>query len=154
MIIKTVKYTDLDGNEVEETLRFHLSKDEIMEINSEYKGGIEGFLADKMSGKDNNDQLDEESTKALYNLFKELVLRSYGEKSADAKHFIKSDEIRENFITSLAYEALMDSLMDGQEFVSFVVGIVGVKPEELEKLKKDALSNPNISPSIKKAIEG
>ena len=45
MIIKKVTYTDLDGNQVEDILRFHLSKDELRTINSKFDGGVKGYVS-------------------------------------------------------------------------------------------------------------
>lgn len=149
MIIKTVRYTDLDGNTVDETLRFHLSKDELREINAQFDGGVKGYMSKLFV---NDEDRDNDAYK-LYTFMKELILSAYGEKSADARHFIKSQEIKDNFESSLAFEALMDELIEKEEYESFIAGIVGMNAEELSNAKKAALEDNSLSPKVKEALK-
>ena len=148
MIIRKVNYTDLDGNEVEETLRFHLSKDELREINANYEGGVKGYISSLFTDEANADK----DAYKIYEFLKVLILNAYGEKSADARHFIKSDAIREDFETSLAFEALMDDIVEKGDYEQFIAGIVGMNADDVEKAKTAALEDDSIAPSIKKAI--
>ena len=149
MIIKKVHYTDLDGNEVEEVLRFHLSKDELRKINSEFDGGVKGYISNLFK---NDADADKDAYK-LYTFMKDLILYAYGEKSEDAKHFVKSQEIRDDFETSLAFEALMDEIIEKEEYESFIAGIVGMNADELSNAKKAALEDDAISPKVKEVLK-
>ena len=62
---------------------------------------------------------------AIIKIFKDLVLRAYGEKSADGKRFIKNDELREAFSQTEAYsELFMQLATDADEAAKFINGIV------------------------------
>ena len=150
MIIKKVTYTDLDGNQVEDTLRFHLSKDELRTINSKFEGGVKGYISNLFVNEEDADK----DAYLLYEFMKELILSAYGEKSADAKHFVKNAEIRDDFENSLAFEALMDEIVDKNEYESFIAGIVGMNAGDLENAKKAVMEDNTISPKVKNALMG
>jgi hypothetical protein len=62
---------------------------------------------------------------AIIKIFKDLVLKAYGEKSADGKRFIKSDEIATGFSQTEAYSILfMELATDADAAAKFVNGIV------------------------------
>ena len=79
----TRSFTYKDWNDVERTeeFRFNLTKAELMEMQYEQEGGMREYL-DKII-KSNNQ-------KELMRLFKDLVLKAYGEKSEDGKYFVKN----------------------------------------------------------------
>ena len=61
---------------------------------------------------------------AIIKVFKELVLKAYGEKSADGKRFIKSKEISDAFSQTEAYSQLfMELATDADAASKFVNGI-------------------------------
>jgi hypothetical protein len=58
-------------------------------------------------------------------IFKDLILRAYGEKSADGKRFMKSKELSEAFAQTEAYSILfMELATDADAAAKFVNGIV------------------------------
>ena len=58
-------------------------------------------------------------------MFKELILKSYGEKTPDGKRFIKSKEISEAFSQTGAYEKLYMMIMRDTELaIEFTNGIM------------------------------
>lgn len=141
MIAKTIKYTDYDGNEREEEFRFHLSKGELIDMQMSEYGGLDKLLQKII---DTKDQVK------LWEYFKTIILKSYGEKSPDGRNFIKKDAAGRNlvddFITTEAYSELMMELIQNADNASaFVNGII---PEGLDaagnEISKDAL--PNITP--------
>ena len=116
MLKKTIKYTDYNGVEREEDFYFNLSKAEIAEMELEIPGGMTAMLQRITAAKD---------TPSLVKIFKDLILRSYGEKSADGKRFIKSKEISEAFSQTEAYSQLfMELATDADAASKFVNGIV------------------------------
>ena len=62
---------------------------------------------------------------SIIKIFKDLVLKAYGEKSADGKRFIKSKEISEAFSQTEAYSIIFMKLAtDADAAAKFVNGIV------------------------------
>ena len=68
---------------------------------------------------------------AIIKIFKDLVLKAYGEKSPDGKRFIKSDEIRDAFSQTEAYSNLfMELATDAEAASKFFNGII---PDNVDK---------------------
>ena len=101
MFKKTIKYTDFDGVERKEDFYFNLTKAELLEMQMSIEGGLQGHLERIIKTK---------SQPELIKMFKEIIMRAYGEKSPDGKHFMKSDEIRQNFESTEAYSELFMEL--------------------------------------------
>ena len=116
MLKKTIKYTDYDGNEREEDFYFNLSKAEITEMELSKEGGMSEYIK-KISATQNAPE--------LIKLFKEIITKSYGEKSLDGKRFIKNKELTEAFTQTEAYSELFVELAsNADEAVKFVNGIM------------------------------
>lgn len=125
MLKKTIKYTDYNGVEREEDFYFNLSKAEIAEMELEIPGGMTAMLQRITAAKD---------TPSLVKIFKDLILRSYGEKSADGKRFIKSAELKESFSQTEAYSELFMELATNADSASaFINGII---PADVAKASK------------------
>ena len=116
MLKKTITYVDYNGNERTEDHYFNLSKAEIMEMEMSTTGGLAEMIQRIVAAQD---------APAIIKIFKELVLKAYGEKSADGKRFIKSDEIATAFSQTEAYSQLfMELATDADAAAAFVNGIV------------------------------
>ena len=116
MIKQDITYTNFEGEQETETLYFHLNKVELMEMQVSEKRGLAQYITDIQKAENN---------KEIFRLFKEIVLRAYGERSEDGKKFIKNERLREEFEGSLAYEELMVKLVTETDFaVKFVNGIM------------------------------
>lgn len=116
MLKKTITYTDYDGNERTEDFYFNLTKAEVAEMEMSYTGGMEKMLRKIVAEKD---------SKRIVEIFKDLILRSYGEKSADGKRFIKNQELRDAFAQTEAYSVLfMELATDAEAAAAFVNGIL------------------------------
>lgn len=116
MLKKTITYLDYNGNELTEDFYFNLNKAEIMEMELGTEGGLGEFIKKIIKTKD---------TPALIELFKKLILKAYGEKSADGKRFIKSEEISAAFSQTEAYANLFVELASSDtEAAAFVNGII------------------------------
>lgn len=125
MLKKLIKYTDFDGNEREEEFYFNLTKAEVLEMEISVDGGLANRLKKIIAAKDTAEILKE---------FKEFVLKSYGEKSADGKRFIKSPELSEAFTQTEAYSTLfMEFLQNEQAAADFVNAII---PKDLDSMIK------------------
>lgn len=152
MISKTIKYNDYNGNEREETFYFHLNKAELIEMQVEFEGGFQTYIT-KI--------IEAQNEKEILAVFKELLLKSYGEKSADGKRFMKIDEkgnpLYIAFSQTEAYSKLFVELASNtKSAIEFVKGVIPSDldissvevPEDLEGLKKQ-LKETNETKQIK-----
>ena len=116
MLKKTVTYVDYNGVERTEDFYFNLSKAEVTEMELSVEGGFSKMLEEIVKSNDNTRILE---------LFKEMVLKAYGEKSADGRRFVKSKELSEAFSQTEAYsEIFMELAMDEKAAAAFVNGIM------------------------------
>lgn len=135
MLKKTITYVDYDGNTRTEDFFFNLSKAELTEMELSTAGGLEAMLKRIVDARDGG---------RIIALFKDLILRSYGEKSLDGKRFIKSKELSDAFSQTEAYvELFMELSTDADKASEFVKGILPAglsenlpdKPTELTAIK-------------------
>ena len=137
MITETIKYTDYNGVDREEKFLFNLSKAELMEMEMGTTGGLTEMIQKIIETQD---------APSIIKIFKELILKAYGEKSADGKRFIKVNDqgvpLSIGFSQTEAYSQLFMKLAtDADAAAKFVRGIVpgdldtsDVKlPESLQK---------------------
>lgn len=118
MLKKTITYTDYNGVERTEDFYFHFSKAELAEMEMGTTGGYAEMITKIVAAQD---------APTLIKIFKELVLKAYGEKSADGKRFIKSEEIAIAFSQTEAYSQLfMELATDSDAAQKFVNGIMPV----------------------------
>ena len=116
MIKKTVTYVDYNGVERTEDFYFNLTKAEIAEMEMSVEGGFSKMLEEIVASKDNV---------KIVSLFKQMVLKAYGEKSADGRRFMKSEEISKAFSETEAYSEIFMSLaLNESEAAAFVNGIM------------------------------
>lgn len=120
MLKKTIKFTDYNGVEREETHYFNLNKAELMEMELSTTGGYAEMAKKIVAAQD---------TPSIVRVFKELILKSYGEKSADGREFIKIDEngrqLANRFAQTEAYSVLfMELATDSNAAAAFFNGIV------------------------------
>lgn len=128
MLKKTHTYTDYNGTERTEDFYFNLSEAEIMEMEMGTTGGLAEMIKKIVATQD---------VPAIVKVFKDLVLKSYGEKSADGKRFIKSEEIATAFSQTEAYsDIFMELATNADKAAEFVNGIVPAKmSKKLEAAK-------------------
>ena len=116
MLKKTITYTDYNGVDRTEDFYFNLTEAEIMEMEMSTIGGLSEMIDRIFSAQD---------LPSLIKIFKELILKAYGEKSPDGKRFIKSDEISTAFSQTEAYSQLFTELATNTDAASaFTNGIV------------------------------
>ena len=116
MLKKTITYTDYNGLERTEDFYFNLTKAEIMEMELSTTGGLSDMITRIVNAKD---------APAIIKVFKDLILRAYGEKSADGKRFVKSQEISDAFAQTEAYSILfMELSTDADAAAKFINAIV------------------------------
>lgn len=138
MIKKTQKYVDFDGNERTEDFLFHLTPEECVTMEVNAKGGLKGLISEIINEHDRG---------RLYGLFKELICKAYGKKSADGRTFTKSPEILADFQSTQAFsDIIMELLTNTDAAIEFVRKVIpdGDKVSE-EDIKKQI---PNVSSLI------
>ena len=136
MYRKTIKYTDFNGNEREETFYFNLSKSECAKLELSTEGGLVEW-ARRM--------IQAQSGEEIINTFEKLVLMAYGEKSPDGRRFVKGEnmELAKAFKETPAYDILfMELITNDETMAEFFNGVVGndgpvITPEDaMKKLKE------------------
>ena len=132
MLKKVIKYIDFDGNGREDTLYFNLTEPEVVRLDVQFPGGLEGYI--------NN--LDEKvNPQDILSLFEDVIRASYGEKSDDGRYFVKDPETVDLFYQSAAYSALFVELVqDADTAASFINALLSKTTIDddpvLEKPKK------------------
>lgn len=128
---RTIKFEDLDGNEVEQTFYFHLNKAEVLEILARYNTGR---TAEQLESA-----IETEDLVTIFAEMSELVLTAFGEKSPDGLSFDKSR--RDWFKGTNAYGELVSELGSDDkkalEFMeaTFPKGMVAFEVEDQDKPK-------------------
>ena len=119
MLKKNITYTDYNGVERKEDFYFNLTKAELVELNNEVSGGLQGMIEQIINTQDQP---------KITELFKKIVLLAYGEKSTDGKRFVKvrdGHKLSEDFSQTEAFsELFMELATNDQAASEFVNGIV------------------------------
>lgn len=144
MLKKLIKYVDYDGRERSENFYFYMSKAELMEMELGTVGGMQNLI-----------QLiiDKQDIPKIMEAFKTIILKAYGEKSADGRRFIKSAELSEAFSQTEAYSNLyMELITNAEAAAAFINGIVpedvAMAAAERRKEAEKAEEKPEAEPEI------
>lgn len=133
MLKERIKYVDFDGNEHEEDFYFNFSRPEIVDMQFSTPGGLRSHILRITQTED---------VMEIYALFKEIVLKSYGEKSPDGRSFVKIDEngrsLGEKFQYHAAYEVLFSKLISSEDNMTAFINAVTpeLTKEEREQAEK------------------
>ena len=126
MLTREASYTDYNGVNRKEILYFNLEPAELMEMELGTTGGLTQMINRVIAAQDNA---------TLVRIFKELILKAYGEKSDDGKRLVKSEAISTAFSQTRAYSDLfMELVTDAEKAAACVNGIV---PEEIAEKAKE-----------------
>jgi hypothetical protein len=116
MLKRDITYEDFDGESVTESFYFNLTKTELIELEVGYKDGLQAAMQRIVKTSDRQ---------ALIAEFQKIILLSYGIKSEDGRRFVKSDQLREEFTQTPAYDALfMELATDDGAAATFIQGIL------------------------------
>jgi len=122
MIKKTITYVDYDGVSRTEEFYFNLTAAEVTEMELSVSGGLVKTINALIQAKDGA---------RIIELFKGVIEKSYGVKSADGRRFIKSTEVFAEFSQTEAYSKLfMELATDAEKAAEFVNGTL---PADLAK---------------------
>lgn len=118
---ETITYTDYNGVERKEDFYFNFTKAELLEMELGTTGGLSEMIQKIVDTKD---------VPAIIKIFKEIVLKAYGQKSADGKRFIKNEELTTEFSQTEAYSNLfMELAFDADKASKFINGVVPEMPD-------------------------
>ena len=120
MLKKTITYKDYNDAERTEDFYFNLSEAEVIEMELSTAGGLAEMIQGIVKAQDGP---------AIIKIFKDLILKAYGEKSIDGKSFVKVDEkgnpLWVKFSQTAAYSKLfMELATDADAGAKFVNGIM------------------------------
>ena len=136
MLKKTIKYVDYDNNEREEYFYFNLNKAELTEMESSINGGLSTMLKKMVQERDVSE---------LVKILKEIIMKSYGEKSNDGKHFRKSEELSKAFTETEAYvEIFMEIASSPESAINFINGILPADVREQISKNQEATKVENV----------
>ena len=87
---------------------------------------------------------NEMGSKGVIDFIKNLVLKSYGEKSDDGRRFKKSPELSEEFSQTIAFDTFMSELLsDDNAAANFVNSIIPADmSEKLSEVKSGIVEFP------------
>ena len=116
MLKKEITYTTFDDEEITEQFLFNISKAELYDMELGNEKGLEETIREIVKTQDRV---------RMWELFKGLIVKSYGVKSPDGKRFIKSEELTKEFTQTDAFSVLMTELLSNeQNAIAFVNGII------------------------------
>lgn len=125
MIVYNETYTDFNGNSRTEEFRFHFNKAELMEMELAVEGGFSARVQRIINAN---------SHPELLKVMKTFILDAYGVKSEDGRRFMKSEEIRREFMECPVYSTLFMRLTTGPDAAKLAAEFVnGVTPDDMPK---------------------
>lgn len=138
MYTKEISYIDFNDQPRKEKLCFNMTKAEWAEF--QFKGQIE----------DLETVVDRQDAPKIVAFMKELILSSYGIKSADGRRFDKSPEIRKDFESTQAFsDFFMSIAYDADAAAEFITHVLPSDlAAEADKVIKDKMSGNDSKPPI------
>lgn len=129
MVKKTVTYEDFNGTERTEDIYFHLNELELTELSTELPDEMVETIGEKPTEETAAKALlSSLGTKGILEFVKNLLLKSYGVKSADGRLFIKNEKVLDEFQYGGAFSAIVMELMtDDKAAADFVNNIIPAK---------------------------
>lgn len=148
-----IPYTDYNGVERKDTCYFNLSKAELMEMELSTQAGVEEMIRVLIATNDNA---------KIVQVFKDLILKSYGIKSEDGRRFIKSQELRDQFEQSEVYSEFFMRMLSNEDglqtkFINGVISGTNVpnmeEKDAIAKLKELGYDTTNIEKAQAEVVE-
>lgn len=116
MYKRVINYVDFDGNKCSDEYHFNYTKSELTQLSFSKDGGIASFAEKAVRDRNGRNLCD---------LYETLILGAVGERRNEGKNFVKNDEIRENFKSSMAYETLFEELIESPDkFAEFFNAVI------------------------------
>lgn len=134
MIKQTIKYKDYNNKDQTDDFMFNLSKGELVLMQLAAVDQNTESLQDKLEKIGKYLQ-----GKELADLFEEIILSAYGEKSVDGTRFIKDPELTKRFKSTGAYSELVVNMITDADYAAKFVN--GLMPENLrDEVNKEVAS--------------
>ena len=128
MLKLTRTFTDYNGASRTEDFYFNLTQAEVTEMELSVDGGLVEMINRITAAQDG---------KQIIALFKDIILRAYGQKSPDGRRFVKNQELRDEFAQTEAYSDLfMELATDAKAAADFLNCIIP------QVKKENTSSNP------------
>lgn len=126
MLKKTITYEDYNGNTRTEDFYFNLTETECVEMETSISGGLSEMIQQIVNS---NDQ------PTIIKIFKDFIMKSYGERSVDGKYFIKVSEsgvpLNLKFAQTDAYNKLfMELATEPEKAAEFFNAVIPKKKEQ------------------------
>jgi hypothetical protein len=132
---KSITYDDFNGESVTEDFYFNFTRTELMNLEMSIPGGMAKLLEEIIKTQDPKD---------LIGQFQNIILLSYGQKSEDGKKFLKSQQLRDDFEQTAAYDTLFTELSTDDNAASIFIN--GIIPKNMKGVS-DKPTLPPIPPS-------
>lgn len=126
MIKQTITYTDFNGDTRTEDFWFHLDKADLLKLHAMRKGGMKEYMQDIVKAEDNEKILE---------VFDMFILKSIGKRSDDGRQFLRTEETRQEFLSTNAYSEFLFQLAGNADLGAAFVN--GIMPAGLEEELKD-----------------
>lgn len=126
----SITYVDFAGETRTEDFYFNISRAELIEMQYSVEGGMSAWLETAVKRQNHNE---------LMNFITNFILKSYGERSADNRRFIKKDEngrpLSRFFEETDAYsELLMELGSDMDKLIAFINEVIPKVDESGKKV--------------------
>lgn len=149
MYAKKVKYKGFDGHDVEEVVRFNLTKAEVLNLDLKYEdyGGLMGYYRKMVTDIKDGDA----SWKPYVNFLQSVLLAAYGQRTEDGRFIKKKNgvSLAEEFETSEAYAAVLMPLLTEDGLAELEPMMLGIFPdmdeEQYEKGKEQVKADIGLS---------
>lgn len=106
MLKKTITYTDYNGVERTEDFYFNLTQSELIKMELGTTGGLSEMIKNIVAAQD---------VPTIVKIFEDILFKAFGEKSADGKKFVKSEQISRDFAATEAYDKLFMELVSNPD---------------------------------------
>ena len=118
MLKKTITYEDWNGTTRTEDFYFNLTRTECAEL--EFGLGPGKSLTESVQTLIANNDMGE-----VISVIKDILLKSYGEKSADGRRFVKNQDVRDGFEQNPAFDIIYMELATNADYAAdFITGII------------------------------
>lgn len=131
MYKKTITYEDFNGNERTEDFYFNLMESEVAELQLSNKAGLDQII---------QELIRTQNVPEIIELFKKIILMSYGEKTVDGRRFMKSKEITDSFVQTNAYSKLFMELATNEKAATEFIN--GITPKDMSSTNVAAATTP------------
>lgn len=104
MVRRSITYKNFKDEEVTRWFQFNISKTELVDLDKSYGGQFKEVIEAAVDAKDGM---------KLYDIIKDLIVRSNGEATEDGERFIKTKEVQDKLTETDALSEFIFGMLDG-----------------------------------------